>query len=163
MKQFIALILGVLTILVFGLAGWVIIRRRRTRLPDPATADRQLQEHRLRLEQQFFELASSSGKPRGLRWKSCEFGSQRTFLQDCRSGELLALLPITIAFEAIPGSDMEGLPAVGNLRCGSAVFAWRGRWVATGRTILNLSPAEVVQHFAPRYQLWGSAAGSNPE
>lgn len=143
--------------LVSAIGGiWFVIRRRRRlKPPDPATAHRLLDEHSPTLHQEFFQIAAASGKPRGLRWKSCDFGPERAFLQDRTSGELLALIPVTIAFEAIPGSDMEGLPAVGNLRCGSAVFVWRDGWVATGRTILNLSPDEVLRQFASRYQPWG--------
>jgi len=66
---------------------------------------------------------------------------------------LAAIVGVTIRFEAVEGSDMEGLPAVGNLRNASAVFFHEGgRWVATGRTVFNLSPDEVIAHFGRQYE-----------
>jgi hypothetical protein len=108
---------------------------------------------RTRLEQQFFEAAGSSGKPRGLTWKSCDFGQDLALAFDKQSRELVGLVTVTIAFEAIPGSDMEGLPAVANLRSASAVFSWqRGRWTTTGRVVFNLSPNEAIKHFGDKYE-----------
>src|SRR5881392_2900606 len=66
--------------------------------------------------------AAATGKPRGLRWKDCEWESEVIFARDKQTSQLAALVSITIQFEAIPGSDMEGLPAVDNLRNASAVF-----------------------------------------
>src|SRR6516225_11820046 len=77
---------------------------------------------REQLEAQFLKAAAASGKPRGLRWKDCDWESEVIFARDRQSGQLAALISITIQFEAVPGSDMEGLPAVGNLRNASAVF-----------------------------------------
>jgi hypothetical protein len=108
---------------------------------------------RAELERLFFEAASATGKPRGLRWKSCEFGADVEMARDRRGSELLALVPVTIAFEAIPGSDMEGLPAVGNLRSATAVFNWRDRrWTTAGRAVFNLSPTEALHHFRGQYE-----------
>ena len=70
-----------------------------------------------------------------------------------RERHLVALVPVTIRFEAIEGSDMEGLPAVGNLRNASAVFFYhRGRWHTTGKTVFNLNPGEAVEHFKNQYE-----------
>ena len=44
-----------------------------TRAPSVEGARRQFQQQREHLEAKFFELAASSGKPRGLRWKECEW------------------------------------------------------------------------------------------
>src|SRR5947209_2985311 len=77
---------------------------------------------RERLEAQFARAAASSGKPRGLRWKDCAFDNDLLLARDRKSGEIVALVPVTVQFEAVEGGDMEGLPAVGNLRVASAVF-----------------------------------------
>jgi hypothetical protein len=62
------------------------------------------------------------------------------------------LVPVTVRFEAVPGSDMEGLPAVGNLRNASAVFFYRrGVWHASGRAVFNLNPDEALEHFKDQY------------
>jgi len=59
----------------------------------------------------------------------------------------VALVPVTIQFEAIAGSDMEGLPAVGNLRNASAVFFFdRSKWQTAGRAVFNLNPDEALEH-----------------
>ena len=72
--------------------------------------------------------------------------------RDRKTGEIVGLLPVTIQFEAIEGSDMEGLPAVGNLRNASAVFYYRhGAWRTAGKAVFNLNPDEAIEHFKDRY------------
>jgi hypothetical protein len=108
---------------------------------------------RERLEAKFATAAAATGKPRGLRWKDCSFERDIELARDRRTGQLLALVPVTIQFEAIAGSDMEGLPAVGNLRNASAVFYFRrGQWLTAGRAVFNLNPTEVIQHFHNQYE-----------
>jgi hypothetical protein len=108
---------------------------------------------RERLEAKFVTAASASGKPRGLRWKDCDFESDIELARERATGQLVALVSVTVQFEAIPGSDMEGLPAVGNLRNASAVFYFhRGQWHTAGKAVFNLNPAEVIQHFKNQYE-----------
>jgi len=108
---------------------------------------------RERLEAKFMTAAAATGKPRGLRWKDCSFERDIELARERKSGQLVALVPVTIQFEAIEGSDMEGLPAVGNLRNASAVFFFhRGQWLTVGKAVFNLNPAEVIQHFKNQYE-----------
>lgn len=108
---------------------------------------------RERLEAKFVSAAAASGKPRGLRWKDCAFEREVELARERQTGQLVALVPVTIQFEAIEGSDMEGLPAVGNLRNASAVFFFqRGQWLTVGKAVFNLNPVEVIQHFKNRYE-----------
>jgi hypothetical protein len=108
---------------------------------------------RERLEAKFVTAAAASGKPRGLRWKDCSFERDVELARELKTGQLVALVPVTIQFEAIEGSDMEGLPAVGNLRNASAVFFFqRGQWLTVGKAVFNLNPVEVIQHFKNRYE-----------
>jgi hypothetical protein len=66
---------------------------------------------------------------------------------------LTALAGVTIQFEAIEGSDMEGLPAVGNLRNASAVFFYQGQhWRTIGKAVFNLNPDEAITHFQQQYE-----------
>jgi hypothetical protein len=124
-----------------------------TRGPAVELARRHFQQQREHLEAKFFTAAAASGKPRGLRWKGCDWGEQIEFARDRRTRQLVALAGVTISFEAIAGSDMEGLPAVGNLRSASAVFVYEGsRWVATGRAVFNLSPDEALRHLHQQYE-----------
>lgn len=100
------------------------------------------------LEAEFLTQASSSGKPRGLRWANCDFDNKVSFARDRTNGQLRALVGVTIAFEAIEGGDMEHVEAVGNLRSATAVFYYDGvHWNTDGRAIFNLSPTEAIQHF----------------
>ncbi len=121
-------------------------------------ARRQFAQQREHLEADFFRIASTSGKPRGLRWSGCDWEALLAFARDRQSGQLTALAGVTISFEAIEGGDMEGLAAVGNLRNASAVFVHDGqRWRATGRVVFNLNPDEVVGRFGQQFERVESA------
>ena len=114
---------------------------------------------RERLEAKFVSAAAATGKPRGLRWKGCEFGDDVAFARERRTGHLAALVSVTIRFEAIAGSDMEGLPAVNNLRNASAVFfLQRGHWETVGKAVFNMNPNEAIEHFRNQYDLVATRA-----
>lgn len=137
----------VLGLLVLGLLAlfWWIGRHRSLSTQD---ARQQFERHCNQLQQQFFEAASASGKPRGLRWKGCQWSPALELAREKGSGQLVAFAGLLIQFEAIEGSDMEGLPAVGNLRNASAVFFFhRGGWQTTGKAVFNLNPDEAIAHF----------------
>jgi hypothetical protein len=121
------------------------IERARQRL----TEQRQVfQRRREWLEARFLTLASKSGRPRGLAWVDCQFDSPVAFARDRNSGELRALVAVTIQFEAVEGGGMEEVEAVGNLRAATAIFRWHGEgWETDGRAIFNLNPAQAIQHF----------------
>ena len=105
------------------------------------------------LEVLFFEAAAASGKPRGLRWKDCQWGPDVEFARERSTREIVALVGVTIQFEAVEGGDMEDLPAVGNLRNASAVFYFeRGRWRTAGKVVYNLNPDEALEHFQQQYE-----------
>lgn len=111
-------------------------------------------QQREHLEAKFFELASASGRPKGLRWKNCDFHSTHCFARDGNTGALSAFVEVTISFEAIPGGEMEGVQAVSNLRHATAVFHFhRGRWGTAGRAIFNLLPSEAVTHLGDQMVL----------
>jgi hypothetical protein len=116
-------------------------------------ARRRLEIYRPELERRFFETAAASGKPRGLRWKACEWSPELEMVREKQTGRLAALIGVTIAFEAIEGGDMEDLPAVANLRNACAVFFFhKGAWHTTGKAIFNLNPDEVIERFATQYE-----------
>jgi hypothetical protein len=111
---------------------------------------------RERLEAQFLKAAAGTGKPRGLRWKDCEWGEAVEFVRERKTYQIAALVAVTIRFEAVEGSDMEGLPAVGNLRNASAVFFFqRGHWMTVGKAVFNMNPDEAVAHFKNQYERVG--------
>src|SRR4051794_29943396 len=137
--------------LVVGAALW--LRWRRGPRRSVAELQKQFLQQREHLEAEFFTAAAASGKPRGLRWEDCDWGSEVAFARERQTGRLAALLAVTISFEAIEGGDMEGVEAVGNLRNASAVFFFAGgRWRTTGKAIFNLNPGEAIEHFKGQYE-----------
>src|SRR5262245_61601130 len=60
----------------------------------------QFRQERPRMEQRFFEVAASSGKPRGLRWKECQWNDLTEWVREKATGRLHALVGVTISFEA---------------------------------------------------------------
>src|SRR5207302_11317939 len=107
---------------------------------------------RERLEAHFLAAAAASGKPRGLRWTDIEWEPDVVFARERQTGQLAALVGASIRFEAVEGGDMEGLPAVGNLRNASAVFFFhRGQWHTVGKAIFNMNPGEAIEHFKNQY------------
>jgi hypothetical protein len=141
-------------ILLVGLAFLLWLFGRGNRCEVPFEQARKLfQQERTRLEAMFFQAASASGMPRGLRWKECQWNELVAWVRDKQTGQLLALVGVTIAFEAIEGGDMEGVEAVGNLRNASAVFFFQdGHWQTGGRVIFNLNPDEAAQRFSCGYE-----------
>jgi hypothetical protein len=113
------------------------------------------------LQDRFYRAAAATGKPRGLRWKECQWEGEVEFARDRRSGQIAALAPVTIRFEAVEGSDMEGLPAVDNLRNASAVFFFhRGQWQTVGKAVFNMNPDEAIRHFQNQYERVGNTSQS---
>jgi len=130
----------VLAVVLVGLF-LAVMWRIGARAGSPAEARRRFVAQRDALPEAFFQAASASGKPRGLRWKSIDWQPGGELVREKETRQLAALVGVTVAFEAIPGSDMEDLPAVGNLRHGSAVFFYhRGAWHTTGRPSSTCCP-----------------------
>src|SRR6187200_2264572 len=78
----------------------LIRRRRRAR---DRRAMHQFRYDREHLEAKFFELASQSGKPRGLYWLACDWQNTVRFARDLRSGLLTAFVSVEVRFEAEEG------------------------------------------------------------
>lgn len=139
--------------MILILAGAVVLMMKRRKFGGRSSlrlADARQRFHRRRewLEARFLTLASQSGKPRGLAWMNCEFDDDVSFARDRHTGELRALVAITVSFEAVEGGGMEDNPNVGNLRAATAVFRLdHDQWTTDGRAVFNLSPAQTIQHF----------------
>ncbi len=105
------------------------------------------------LEAKFFDLASASGKPRGLRWLDCEWMDSVTFARDKKSGLLTAFVAVNISFEAIEGGDMEDVAAVSNIRDAAAVFHYQnGRWGTGGRALFNMNPDDALLRLEGQFE-----------
>ena len=133
-------------ILLLALAYWPLRRAMEEIILERAREMYDLQKDHL--AEQFLEAASATGKPRGLRWKDCQMVNGVLFARDVPTRELQALVGVLISFEAIEGSDMEDVEAVGNLKSATAVFFFRhGRWHSNGRALFNMNPDEAMEHF----------------
>ncbi len=147
---------------ILALVGFLIVCcavawspwRRSRRRGQFLLACHQFHLRREPLEHKFLQIAGSSGKPRGLRWADCDFADDITYARDRISGQLSALVSITIRFEAIEGGGMEEVEAVSNLRAATAVFQYeKGAWLTQGRALFNLNPAEAVQYYQANLEL----------
>ena len=142
--------------LVVVLIAQLLWRRWRTA---QQRAKRQLarlefDEGRDQLAGKFLQAAAATGKPRGLRWKHCQLHQDELFAADRANGDFYALVAATISFEAIPGGGMEDVEAVSNLRCATAIFAYRaGQWTTDGRVVFNLEPSQALEHYQESLQL----------
>jgi hypothetical protein len=141
---------------ILGLIALLILWRALRAFGGAVQVERAREMFRLQrpqLELAFLEAAAVSGKPRGLRWKECQFDEKVEFVRERASRQIAALVGATISFEAVEGSDMEGLPAVGNLRNASAVFFFHGgQWSTVGKAVFNMNPDEAVNHFQNQYE-----------
>ncbi len=136
-----------LVIVCFAVYAWRIWRRGRRRM-DEERAAAEFARHRPKLQEDFRAAANVTGKPRGLRWKSCEFQNLLQLARDRANGELIGLTGVTVAFEAVVGGDMEEVEAVGNLRAATAILTWTGHdWTTAGRAVFNLEPREVLERY----------------
>jgi hypothetical protein len=146
-----------LAVLALAALFFLLHRGRQSR---EKSAREQFPQQREQLQQLFFERAAASGKPKGLRWKECQWEEWTEFVRHRKTGELAALVSLTIHFEAIAGGDMEGLPAVGLPRNASAVFFFHhGRWDTLGKVLFNKNPDEAADHFRDQYLRLGTLSG----
>ncbi|MBT6153070.1 MAG: hypothetical protein HOL01_10970 [Planctomycetaceae bacterium] len=108
---------------------------------------------REQLEAKFFDLASMQGKPRGLRWMDCDWQNGVTFARDVHSKMLTAFVAVNITFEALEGSDMEEVEAVGTIREAAAVFHYsRKRWGTGGRPLFNMNAEDAVVRLQGQFE-----------
>ena len=115
----------------------------------PATLLRQFEEQRQQLRDDFFQRAASSGKPRGLRWKNCDWLDTQVVVHDEESSLMTVFCGINLSFEAIEGGDMEDVDAVSMIRDATAVFHGQaGRWGTGGRVLFNMTPEDAARMLA---------------
>lgn len=128
----------VVAVTAVPLARWM--QRREARVA--ASAFRRQREM---LEAKFFELASRSGKPRGLRWVRCDWQPGVTIAREAQSGLVTAFVSIELHFEAIEGGDMEDVAAVGTVRDACAMFHYQyGQWGTGGKALFNMNAEDAI-------------------
>jgi hypothetical protein len=150
-------IVGILVVSPLAIVLALLLRQRlRASAIEARLQEARRQFHRQRewLEARFFTLASASGRPRGLAWVNIDFDDDVSFARDRHTGELRALVAVTIGFEAVEGGGMEDNPNVSRLRAATAVFLHRnGKWETDGRTIMNLAPRQAIEHFQSELEM----------
>ena len=143
-----------MSILAAAIGVFVVLRRQLPWRPDLNRARKLFHLRREWLEARFFTLAATSGKPRGLEWVDCDFDDDVSFARDRNTGQLRALVGVTIRFRAVEGGGMEDNPNVGNLRAASAVFFLdHDEWGTDGRVVFNLSPVQAIAHYRQELEL----------
>jgi hypothetical protein len=138
-----------------ALVGGLFFRPLRTwwRAREAERAVRAFRLQREVLEAKFFDIASSLGKPRGLRWLDCNWQKAATFARDRSTGLLTAFVAVNIRFEAVEGGDMEGIAAVDTVRDASAVFHYQGgRWGTGGKPLFNMDPESALVRLEDQFE-----------
>lgn len=144
-----------ITAVVFAVVGLLAVRplARWVRAREARAALAQFRQRREFLEAKFFDLASTLGKPRGVRWKVCDWQPDVAFARDRRTGMITAFVSVNVNFEAIEGGDMEDVEHVGLLRDGCALFHYQnGNWGTGGRVVFNMNPREALLRFEHQYE-----------
>ena len=134
-------------LVAIAVVAWTVWRRERMRR-EIIRATAEFARCRPTLQEDFRAAANVSGKPRGLRWKSCDFQDNVLLAHDRANGQLIGLAAVTIAFEAVAGGGMEEVEAVDNLRAATAILTWSGHeWTTIGKAAFNLEPREVLERY----------------
>jgi hypothetical protein len=132
-----------------AVSGW--LRRLFRGAPDARAAFRANQSALLKVFQQ---AAAASGRPRGLIWVEVTLSGEPVFVRERGTRHLVALLPATVRFEPEAGSDLEDVPQARESRPVVALFTFDGRaWQTVGRAVFNLSPAQVIERSAGRFEI----------
>lgn len=101
----------------------------------------------------FLRTAGESGKPRGLTWAAVDPAGDPTFVRDADTDRLVALVPVVVRFEVVPGSALEDVPQATEPRPVVALFAFDGgRWATDGKAVFNLGVDEVVTKSAGKFR-----------
>jgi hypothetical protein len=138
--------IAVAMLLLIGLAmGPMRQRARRLRI---LRAQRRFHAEREWLEARFVQLATAAPGPDAPHWADCAFADDVSYARSRSTGELAALVAVTLAGEGHEFATPSTGDMIGNLQAGTAVFRFDGRhWATDGRTILNLSPGETIHRF----------------
>jgi hypothetical protein len=121
-----------------------------------AQAQRRFHAERERLEAKFVQLAAAQLGPDAPRWADCSFDDDVSYVRSKTSGELSALVAVTLAAEPLDGLAQGPYGGVAGLQAGTAVFRFdRDHWETDGRALLNLSPSEAIRHYSGDLEIVG--------
>lgn len=107
-----------------------------------------------RFEEQLLKNAAATGLPRGLKWLSCQIIGDAVLVREAATRTIVALVPVTIQFEPVEGSDMVDVPAARDPRPATAVFTFsHSTWETNGKVIFNHTPEQTVAAFTPQFRI----------
>jgi hypothetical protein len=148
---------AIAVVVAAALAVWLWRARRNVRAATAtplAQAKQRFHVQRERLEAKFIQLAAAHAAPNTPQWTDCTFDDDVAYVRDRTTGELKALVAVTIASDNLDAAIHGVSDAVGNLQAGTAVFRFdRDHWETDGRAILNLSPTEAVQRYRNDFEI----------
>jgi hypothetical protein len=127
-------------------------------------ARRDFHRQRERLEAKFLQLGIANSKPDVPAWADCEFDDDVAYARSRSTGELAALVAVTITlgdFDEAAEEDLGEPPD--RLRLATAVFRFdHGRWITDGRAIFNLSPTETIHFYQRELEMVGQELAGRP-
>ena len=119
-------------------------RKKTSRATGLTRAKQRFHVQREHLEARFQQLTADRANPAAPRWDDCAFDDDVAYVRSRSSGELSALVAVTLAIE-----DCDDDP-----QAGTAVFRFdRDHWETDGRAILNLNPAEAIQYYRDELEI----------
>lgn len=137
--------------LAWNIVVWRLRQVQRARLRLAKLLFRRRREW---LEAEFLSLASAMGKPRSLLWAGCEFEDAVSFARDRQTGQIRALVGVTIGLAPVDGQLFGDYDAEPAQREATAVFHFDGqRWMTDGRAVFNLNPEETIRRFRHELEL----------
>jgi hypothetical protein len=142
-------IVGGALLVVWGAS--VVARNKRHQAAEYSVAKLAFRRRREYLEARFVTLASKTNAVQGFTWGECDFANDVSFARDRSSGELRALVGVTITFEPADEHELSSLGSAGcngSILAATAVFRYVGdEWLSDGRAIFNLDPGETIRRF----------------
>ncbi len=140
-----------LAALVWHAVAWRVRQVQRVRLRLAKLLFRRRREW---LEAEFLSLASALGKPRSVLWAGCEFEDAVSFARDRQTGQIRALVGVTIGLAPADGHLFGEFDADPAQREATAVFHFDGqRWMTDGRAVFNLNPEETIRRYRHELEL----------
>lgn len=140
-----------LAAVIWHAVTWHMRRVQRARLRLAKALFRRRREW---LEAEFLSLASATGKPRSVLWAGCEFEDAVAFARDRHTGQIRALVGVTIGLTPAEGQSFGQFDAEPAQREATAVFHFDGqRWMTDGRAVFNLNPEETIRRYRHELEL----------
>ncbi|MEJ5276803.1 MAG: hypothetical protein WHU94_12920 [Thermogemmata sp.] len=140
-----------LAVLVYFLFRWLPRLILAIRLEQ---AQESLRLQQQRLEEMVLRQGMASGKPRGLKWRRCQFQGEPLWLHEEEKGQVAVLVPVTVEFETHGETESwEGHPVEEPRRGVVLFFFRRGEWESAGRVLFNLTPQQAAEQLSPPWRI----------